>query len=199
MANTNAPFGLKQLGLNGSPVTNFAVETRKAAVDNDNNTPIFCNDLIKQLDTGYWFQWTNGTAVSQAVGVMFGCKYFSISQNTIVRQRFWPGADAAGDVDIFYIPGILSPSAKFVIQSGPAGLTQADIGANFDIVVGSGSTSTGFSGSYLSTAATGATLPFKLVDLWANYMGGQVGPGTEAGAYNWGVVALNTDQATGLA
>lgn len=199
MANTNAPFGVRQLGLNGSPVTNFATETRKKAVDKDDSTAIFTGDLIKQLDTGYWAQWTQGTAVSQLVGIFGGCRFYSVSQQATVYRPYWPGSDAADDVDVFYIPIINSPSAKFVIQSGAAGMTFADVGANVDIVVGTGNTTTGISGSYLHTVATTATLPFSIVGLWNNdNMGGQIGPGTQTGAYNWVIVAANVDQRTGL-
>lgn len=198
MANTNAPFGLRQIGLNGSPVTNFAVTTFKGGIDKDDSTPIFCGDLLKRLNTGYVAQWTNGTAVSQAIGVMFGCEYYSVSQNTKVFNRFWPGSDAAADVDVFFIPFQQSPVAKFVVQSGPAGIAFADIGKNVDIVVGSGSTTTGFSGSYLSTVVDTATVPLTIVDLWTSSNAGGVGPGVTAGAYNWVVCAANIGQITGL-
>lgn len=201
MANSNSPFGLKQLGLNGSPVTNFATETRKGAIDKDDSTAIYTGDLIKQLATGYWAQWTTTTEVSQAVGIFAGCRFYSVSQQSVVYRPYWPGTDAAGDVDCFYVPGILSPAPKFLIQSGAAGITFADIGANADFVPGTGNTMTGQSGGYLNTVATTATLPLSIVDLYVNQMspnGSAVGPGTESGAYNWVVVALNVNQRTGL-
>ena len=198
MANTNSPFGLRQVGLNGSPVTNFGNSTRLGGIDKDNATAIFCGDLLKRLDTGYLAQWTNGTAVSQAWGVFFGCSYYSVSQNTKVFNRFWPGSDAAADVDCFYIPFQQTPNPLFVIQSGSAGIAFADIGANVDIVVGSGNTTTGFSGSYLSTVVTTATVPLTIVDLWTTSNAGGVGSGTASGAYNWVLVSANSNQITGL-
>lgn len=199
MANLNSPFGLKQLGLSGSPVTNFATETKKGAIDKDDTNPCYTGDLIQQLATGYWSQWTIGTGVSQAMGLFQGCRFYSVSQQTIVYRPYWPGTDAAGDVDVFYAPLINTPGSKFLIQSGPAGIAFADIGANADIVVGTGNTMTGQSGSYLSTVVTTATVPFQIFGLYStDNMGGQVGPGTEAGAYNWVVVEFNGVQRTGL-
>lgn len=198
MANSNTPFGLRQLGLNGSPATNFSLTTRKGGISKDNATKIFCGDLLTRIDTGYVGQWVNGNAVSQAIGVMFGCEYYSVSQQTKVFNRFWPGADAAADPDVFFIPFQQTPNPTFVIQSGAAGIAFADIGANVDIVVGTGNTTTGFSGSYLSTVVTTATVPLTIVDLWTSSNAGGVGPGVAAGAYNWVVVSANSNQITGL-
>ena len=63
---------------------------------------------------------------------------------------------------------------------------------------------------YLDTGTlnTTATLPLRIVDLWANWTSGNnpegAGggsspmPGTQAGAYNWAVVAINTQGSTGI-
>lgn len=210
MANTNAPFGLRFLGLNGSPVTNASNAELRNGILYSNGTAIYTGDLIKMQNSGYVAQWSAGTAISQCWGVFAGCRYYSNSQQTVVPNKYWPGTDAAsGTVLLQYIPGILSPSALFVIQTDSTGITQADIGANADIVVGTGSTANGQSGSYLdvSTLAATATLPLRIVDLWANRaMGGNetaggsstLLPGTQAGAYNWAVVALNVSGSTGI-
>lgn len=211
MANTNAPFGLRFLGLYGSPPTNASIQERRNGILYTNTTAIFTGDLIKQSSDGYLYQWSNGTEVSQAFGVFAGCRYASNSQQTVVPQKYWPGTDAAsGSVLAQYVPGILSPSALFVIQTGSTGITVADIGMNADIVVGTGSTTSGFSGSYLDDAnlTTTNTVPLRIIDLWANYSMGNspegagssstLAPGTQAGPYNWAVVALNTGSTTGI-
>ena len=197
MANANSPFGFKQLGLQGA-ATNGQLNWLAGGISKDNATAIFCGDLLLRNSTGYLSQWTNGTAVSQAWGVFFGCEYYSNSQQTKVFNRYWPGTDAAADPKVFYIPFQQSPNPLFVMQTGSAGMTFADIGSNADIVVGTGSTTTGFSGSYLSTATTTLTLPCTIVDIWSSWMGGQVGPGTQSGAYNLMVVSANSNQITGI-
>ena len=212
MANSNSPFGLLQIGLNGSPVTNGAMEERRNGILSTNNTAFYTGDLIKAVAGGYLEQWSAGTAVSQLWGVFQGCRYASAAQQTILLNKYWPGSGnaVAGTVLAQYIPAILSPPPLFVIQTDSTGITVADIGANADVNVGTGSTTSGKSGMYLDvgTLATTATLPLRIVDLWANRaMGGfpeQAGgssslvPGTQAGAYNWAVVVLNVTLTTGI-
>lgn len=211
MANTNAPFGLKFIGLQGGGVTNASNQERRNAILSSNATAIYTGDLIKIQSTGYLAQWSATTAASQCWGVFNGCRYYSNSQQTIAPNKYWPGTDAAsGTVLAQYIPAVLSPTPLFVIQTDATGITNADIGANADVNVGTGSTLTGQSGMYLDTGtlATTATLPLRIIDLWANWaMGGPVEGagssstlvgGTQAGAYNWAVVAINVTGSTGI-
>lgn len=204
MPNTNAPFGLRFIGLNGSPPTNAALRERRNAIISSNSTAIYTGDLVRQSANGYWYQWTATTASYLMVGVFAGCRYASSSQQTIVPQKYWPGTDAAsGTVSAQVVPAALAPSPLFVIQTDATGITLADIGANADLAVGTGSTTTGFSGSYLdvTTLTTATTAPLRIVDLWSNYSMGNwpeaaggssaFAPGTQTGAYNWAVVALN--------
>lgn len=214
MANSNAPYGLRFIGLNGSPPVNASLRERRNAILSTNTTAIYTGDLIKISANGYLYQWTATTAAYLCYGVFMGCRYASNSQQTIVPQKYWPGTDAAsGTVLAQYYSAMLSPSALFVIQTDATGITVADIGANADIAVGTGSTTTGFSGSYLdtSTLTTATTAPLRIVDLWANWSmagasggvegagtGSSLAAGTQAGAYNWAVVALNNVGAQGV-
>ena len=63
--------------------------------------------------------------------------------------------------------------------------------------MGTGNTLNGQSGMYanVSTMATTATLPFRIIRLFSDQ---GVGPGTEAGAYNKIVVQANIYQETGI-
>lgn len=199
MANTNAPFGLRPLMAGGSAPTGFANQTRRNGILSSNGTAIYYGDLVKSLSTGYLGQWTATTAASQVAGVFAGCRRYSTSTNQPYYNPYWPGTDAAsGTVDAFLMPIQQAATMWFVIQTDATGITLADIGANADIVVGTGNTSTGFSGSYLDTGTlnTTATLPLRIMDLWSNYC--PVGPGTQAGAYNWAVVSINSTGQTGI-
>lgn len=211
MANTNSPFGLRFIGLMGSPPTNAALMERRNAILSTNTTAIYTGDLIKISANGYLYQWTATTPGYLCYGVFAGCRYSSNSQQTVVPQKYYPGTDAAsGSILAQYVPGMLSPAALFVIQTDATGITLADIGLNADIAVGTGSATTGFSGSYLDTTtlSTTTTLPLRVVDLWANYSMGNspegaggsssLAAGTQSGAYNWAVVALNTQGSQGL-
>lgn len=211
MANTNSPFGLRFVGYKGSPPTNSAIRERRNGILSTNTTAIYTGDLIKKSADGYLYQWTSGSASYLVQGVFAGCRYASSSQQTTVPQKYWPGTDAAsGSVLIQYEDSALAPVALYVIQTDSTGVALADIGMNFDIVVGSGSTLTGRSGSYLdvSSISTATTFPLQLVDLWTNWSmgnspegagtGSSLAPGTQAGAYNWAIVAMNNALSQGI-
>lgn len=187
MANTLAPFGFRQTGVYGGVAPNFGMITR--TIDKDDNTKVFFGDPVKSLSTGYVAQWTAGTAVSQLAGIFVGCKYLSTAQGRIVWSQYWPGADAAADVEAYLAPCNLSVPPTFVVQSSGTAITLADIGANADVSIGTGSTVTGVSGATLDQASIGveATKPFRIVDLYRG-----VGNGADAASsYNWVLVAAN--------
>ena len=207
MANTNLPYGLKFLGMAGSPPTNASLRERRNAILSTDTTAIYTGDLVRQSANGYWVQWTPTTVANLLVGVFAGCRYSSVSQQTPVPSKFWPGTDAAsGSILAQVIPAAGSP--LFRIQTDATGVTLAEIGLNFDIAVGTGAN--GISGAYLdvTTSTTATTAPLKLVDLWVNYSMGNnpegagssstLAPGTQAGAYNWAVVQLNNISAGGV-
>ena len=193
MANTNAPFGCRlHSALSGT--VNDQIETAFAGIASADTTTIGYGDPMKRLNTGYMARWTASTAVSQMAGIFVGCEYLSLSQGKRIRNDRWPGTDAAADVDVLYYPCNLAIPSKFLIQTDATGVVLADIGANFDIVVGTPSTVTGQSTSYIdvSTLNTTATLPFRLVALASNLMKGN---GTQAGAYNLGIFVANVSGA----
>jgi hypothetical protein len=118
-----------------------------------------------------------GAVVSIVPSVPFGTMY---------------GAADAG----FYFLGTVDPDLLFVAQEDSVGgaLTADSVGANIDLVAGSGSTATGQSGFMLdsNTAGTGATLQMRIVALNDN-------PGNEIGNYAKWLVAINLPTETGAA
>ncbi len=194
MPNVNAPFGFRQIGLMGGSVTpSFGMITRKIA--SSDTTKIFHGDPVKNLATGYVAQWTPGTEVSQLAGIFVGCEYLSTSLGRVVWSPFWPGADAAADPMAYLVPCNLSPAPLFLVQSS-GNTTQADIGANADVILGTGNTRTGLSGATINqaTIASTATFPFRIMGLYEG-----VGPGSDASSnFNWVVVAANVTGSTGI-
>lgn len=192
MANTNAPFGFRQYSGTGSAPTYEQVVMYIAAA---NTTDIFFGDPVVPLNTGYITQATSNSV--QIAGIFVGCKYLSTSQKRTVWSNYWPGADATNDIEAYVVN---DPNAKFVAQSDSTGIAFADINANIGFSIGSGNTATGISAAILDTSTlnTTNTLPFRVVGLVQNPPGSA---GTEAGAYNWAVVAFNnvsTKQLTGI-
>lgn len=193
MANTLAPFGFRQIGVTGGVSPTFGLITRQVAYND--TTKIYQNDPVKSLSTGYVAQWTAGTEVSQLAGVFVGCNYVSTAQGKTVWSNYWPGADVASGVIVtaYLVPCNLSVAPVFLVQSSGTAITLADIGANADVSVGTGSTYTFQSGATLdqATLAATATLPFRVMDV---YQG--VGNGSDtATSYNWVVVAANVSGA----
>lgn len=203
MANVNAPYGLFPIQSAVGAASNYEMVQAQVAY---NAGAIYRGDPVKQLATGFVSQWSAGTAVSQMIGIFWGCEYLSVSQGKKVFNNYWPGADVASTNNVlaYLVPCQGSASPLFRIQTDSTGAAFADIGANFDIVVGTGSTTTGQSGAYLdiSTHATTATLPFRLVQLYggAQSAGGFGGiqpsstnpyGGSSTGAYNWAIVRAN--------
>lgn len=187
MANTNAPFGFRQYSGNGSAPTYEQVPVRIAY----NATNIFFGDPVSPDSSGYVVQASAGT--TQIAGIFVGCQYLSVSQKRTVWSNYWPGSDvASGNVVTGYI--VNDPNAKFVAQVGGSssvGAATTDINANVQFAIGTGNTANGISGAYVDisvTPTTTSTLPFRLVDLVTAPPGA---PGTEAGAYNWVIVAFN--------
>lgn len=181
MANNNAPFGFSQCAtLSGPP--NFRISNRLIA--STNGTAIYCGDAVVPVTstaTGYIKQATASTVA--LAGVFFGCSYFSTAQKRIVYSLYWPGSDATGDVTAFVCD---DPMATFLVQVGGTSIGKAYIGQNAQLNVGTGSTSTGYSGMFIDTVGTTNTYPFIIVDV----PNGATDPDSTL-AYNWLTVGFN--------
>jgi hypothetical protein len=187
MANTFAPFGFSQLSGTGSAPTYEQVVGFCAY----NTAAMYFGDPIFQNANGTVYPTTPGAGI--LAGVFTGCKYLSVSQKRTVWSNFWGAADvASGNTVEVYI--VNDPNAKFLAQVGGSsstGLAVADIGANVQFAYGTPNTMSGLSGAYIDitvTPTTTSTLPFKVVGLDIAPPGSN---GTEAGAYNYAIVAFN--------
>lgn len=185
MANTNTPFGFKQVKGTGSLPT---FEQNPRAIASNNSTAIFFGDAVIPLTTGYIGQaTTNGTV--RIEGIFAGCKYTSVSQKRTVWSNYWPGSDANGDVEAYVID---DPNAQFQVQAGPTAVTFANIGEYINLNIGTGgNTATGISSMYvdITTPTTSVTAPFIIKGLITNPPGAN---GTDAtSAYNIVVVGFN--------
>ena len=151
MANIDAPFGLNPVGKIGSGPSQKMNEYKIAS--NEANA-IFQGDMV-QPDAGYIQQAGTGTT---NIGVFWGCKYDDATTNkpTFKNQSAASGNGAVADAFVYD-----DPYQVFEVQgdSGTAS-AQADIMQTADVVVGTGSTTTGISGMELdaSDIGTGANL-----------------------------------------
>lgn len=201
MSNTFAPQGLLSYGGADGAAPTYGFKNAKILYSNTDK--IFYGDPVMLDSGGYVQQWNPATGVSQMVGIFRGCKYYSLSNKQTIFPNYWPGADVATNADItaFIEPVNTATPPMFLVQTADSNttavaVTQADVGQNADIALGSGNTDTGMSTAYLDihTFGTTATLPFRIVDIWKG-----VGNGSDAtSAYNYVVVQANIYQETGI-
>ena len=195
MANTNAPFGFRQYSGTGSAPTYEQVPVTIAY----NATNIFFGDPVEPDANGLIIQGDGTTAAAGIAGIFVGCQYLSVSQKRTVWSNYWPGSDVASTNTVTgYI--INDPNAKFLVQTGSTAATQSTVNLNVPYVTGSGNTANGISAATVDVANADvtATLPFRVVGLVTQPPGSA---GTEAGAYNYVVVAFNnvtTKNQTGI-
>ena len=151
MANIDAPFGLNPVGKIGSGPSQKMNEYKIAS--NEANA-IFQGDMV-QPDAGYIQQAGTGNT---NIGVFWGCKYDDATTN---KPTFKNQSEASGNGAVANAFVYDDPYQVFEIQgdSGTAS-AQTDIMKTADVVVGTGSTTTGISGMELdaSDIDTGANL-----------------------------------------
>jgi hypothetical protein len=201
MANSNAPFGLLPIGVQngGTP----AYELVRGTFVSTNNVACARGDGLQQLTTGYLSAVAGtGVAASQWRGIFWGCEYFSTAMGRRIVSQYWPGSGNSGDIEVLYVPLMGYPPVKIVAQAASSPFTRAMIGGNMEIAhTAPSATLRGGSSQVAVTAsaATTATLPLRLIDLWSSVAkAGQ--PGTDdTGNYNWGIFEFNAYQETGLA
>ena len=178
MANVNKPFGLKALG--NLSATGGQKQYGYEIADNQSGA-IFQGDLVTVYD-GYLVQFNPATHTA-AVGVFNGCFYNDPTTQKPTWKNYYPGSIniTTGTIQADVID---DPSQLFIIQAD-ASVTQAHVGFNADVVVGTGNTTTGVSGMELAgTPAKTAALNLKIVGLYNV-------PGNEFGTNAVVVVKIN--------
>lgn len=201
MANSNAPFGFRQYQGTGSAPTYENVAFGNGGIDY-NATAIYYGDPVVRAGTG------DGTLIRAAgsaggstvtlAGIFQGCKYLSTVTKKTEWSNYWPGGSpvASGNQSTIEAYVINDPNAQFLVQSDSTGVVQADVGANNDFNIGTGTTANGLSGAFLiHGGATTAAYPFRLIGLVLSPPGA---PGTASGAYNLAVVAFNNVETKNL-
>jgi len=168
MANSDTPFGLKPVRyLNGSP---WNGQFRVYYVPSTDSTAIFKGDAVKQASTGAdstgkYAAVTQATAGDAIRGVVigFGSTPYQMYCPTDLENKYRAASTA------MYLAVVDDPNVVFEVQEDSVGNScpATDVGFNANLVVGSGSTSTGVSGMELdsSSAASTATLQLKIMGL----------------------------------
>jgi len=161
MANKDASFGLKPVKMIGGAPYNGGQSRYRIA--SSYGTAIYQGDLVMQVTGGGVEIHAVGGTVP-LIGVFNGCSYTDPTSGEQVFKNYYPASTAASDI----IANIIdNPMVVFEIQADEA-FPVADLLGNFDTIkTNSGSTKTGISGDEVdvSTGATTATLPLKVIDI----------------------------------
>jgi hypothetical protein len=176
MANVAGAFGFLQMGTASGPV-NFARAGSPTPykIKSGFVTAVYFGDAVRMWvsgddsssSAGYITPWVNGDGAGSAlkilVGIFTGCSYYSTSQKKTVYSNYYPGSDAAADVDCYVVD---DPQSQWMVQAATGPITLASVGANADVAsTPVGNTTTGQSGMLLGTPTTTVTLPFKVVNV----------------------------------
>ena len=163
MANVDKAFGLRPIGnLSG---TGAQKQYGYEIADNQAGA-IYQGDLVTVFD-GYIVKFAPATHTA-AVGVFNGCNYTDPTTGKPTWSNYYPGS-------VNITSGVIAadvlddPSQLFMVQAS-AGMVQANIGKNADVVGTGGSTVNGISSMELdsTTIANTAALNLKIVGLSAS-------------------------------
>ena len=171
MSATAAPFGLRPVGnLGGTYNSSF----RQYPILSSESTRICFGDVVKLTDAGSTttIQKDTGTTSATPIGIFMGCRYTDISTGQTQFSQIWSGtAHTNGLVYVADDPNIL-----FEIQADGT-VNDDDIAANAALVQGTSNATLGISRVSLdiSTAATTAALPIRIVDFRGGFDGDEKG------------------------
>jgi hypothetical protein len=176
----SAPYGLKPINLIGGQV--FAGATRQLPITNSSvnyNTAIFNGDVVQLDTTGTIIVSvldTETSPVAGVVGVFLGCSYTNPVTKQLTFSQYWPGfssgvidakAYVADDPDQLYKVVNVAGATADSTSSGllPAYVGQTAVGNNAQLVLNTGSTTTGDSKTAIYLNSVTTSLPMRVVDV----------------------------------
>ena len=174
MANSDTAFGLRPVGLVGSGANTTGVTEYEIASNNTN--AIYNGAIVVPLAAGVIDQ-AGDTAggTTQALGVLVGVQYHDSTQKKPVFLNYWPGSGSVSVDTNFPVKALVAdnPNQLFVVAADATltnratALAAVFANASLGTSARSGSTDTGKSSAQLvvSTIATTATLPLRIVGL----------------------------------
>ena len=171
MSATAAPFGLSAVGNLGG---NYNGSFGQYPILSTESTAIVFGAVVKLTDAGTTttIQKDTGTTSATPIGIFMGCRYTDLSTGQTQFSQVWSGA--AHTNGMVYVAD--DPNILFTIQADGA-VNNDDIASNCALVQGSANTTLGISRVSLdiSTAATTAALPIRIVDWLGGYDGDEYG------------------------
>ena len=175
----DAPYGLKPINLIGGQV--FAGATRQLPITTatvNYNTAIFNGGVVALTADGVVAVSaldTESSPLAGVVGVFLGCTYTNPVTKQLTFSQYWPGfasgvtdakAYVADDPDQLYKVVNVAGATADNTSSGllPAFVGQAAVGLNAQLVLNTGSTTTGNSKTAIFLNNVTTSLPMRVVD-----------------------------------
>tara|TARA_R100000426_G_C4787902_1_gene97350 strand:- start:109 stop:711 length:603 start_codon:yes stop_codon:yes gene_type:complete len=171
MSATAAPFGLRPVGnLGGTYNGSF----RQYPVLSTYSTRICFGDVVKLVDNGTTttIEKDTGTNSATPIGIFLGCRFIDVSTKQLTFSQQWSGA--AHTEGMAYVCD--DPNILFEVQAN-ATVNDDDIAANVALVQTASNATLGISrvSINMSTAATTASLPIRIVDFKGGFDGDEKG------------------------
>ena len=171
MSATAAPFGLRPVGnLGGTYNGSF----RQYPILSSYSTRICFGDVVKLVDGGSTttIEKDTGTSTATPIGIFLGCRFIDVSTKQLTFSQQWSGA--AHTEGMVYVAD--DPNILFEIQADGS-VNDDDLAANCALVQGTSNATLGISRVSLdiSTAATTAALPIRIVDFKGGFDGDEKG------------------------
>mgnify|MGYP003646001844 FL=1 len=174
MANESTAYGLRPIGLVGSAVNSTGVTQYEIASDNTN--AIFQYGICVPLAAGViTFAGATDGGTTQALGVLMGVEYQDSVSKKPIFLNYWPGSGSVSVDTNYPVKAFVAdnPNQLFKVASDATltdratGLATVFANASLGTSARTGSTATGSSNSALgvSTVATTATLPLRIVGI----------------------------------
>jgi len=173
----DAPYGLKPINLIGGQP--FAGATRQIPIGSNYATAIYNGDVVQLNSSGnviITVLQNDATPIAGVIGVFLGCTYTNPATKQKLFSQYYPGGVVADDI-MAYVAD--DPDALFKVvnvtsnvansASGgllPAYLSRANsFGTNAELVLNTGSATTGDSKMGVFINNVTSSLPFRVVDV----------------------------------
>jgi hypothetical protein len=168
MANSSGNYGMTAIGpQNPNAVFEFDVDPSA--------TQIFLNDPVTLVAD-------QGVAQAAAGGLITGVAVGFLDSDGLPRSYYYQGGSSSATGWKCQVN--IQRDQRYMTKCSAA-LTAADVGGNADIVVASGSTTTGLSGNYITTVSS--------ISAQVRVLGLHESPGNDWGANQDVIVVINED------
>lgn len=173
----DAPYGFKPINLIGG--LPFAGSTRQIPIGNNYGTAIYNGDVVQLNSSGNVIITTlqaDVTPLAGVIGVFLGCTYTNPTTKQKLFSQYYPGSIASDDIMAYVVD---DPNALFKVVNVtsnvadsttggllPAYLSRANsFGTNAQLVLNTGSATTGDSKMGVFINNVTSSLPFRVVDV----------------------------------